>query len=90
MNEAKTTTNPGGDALHRLKANLGSVIRGKDGAIDLLLVALLADGHVLVEDVPGTGKTTLAKALALSLEAKFSRIQFTPDLLPTDIVGGMM
>ena len=90
MNEAKTTTNPGGDALHRLKANLGSVIRGKDGAIDLLLVALLADGHVLVEDVPGTGKTTLAKALALSLEAKFSRIQFTPDLLPTDIVGGMI
>jgi MoxR-like ATPase len=76
--------------LAKLKANLGRVIRGKEGVIDLLLVALLADGHVLIEDVPGTGKTTLAKALALSLKAKFSRIQFTPDLLPTDIVGGMV
>ncbi len=80
----------GKDYLAKLKANLGRVIRGKEGVIDLLLVALLADGHVLIEDVPGTGKTTLAKALALSLKAKFSRIQFTPDLLPTDIVGGMI
>ena len=78
------------DLVAKLKANLGRVIRGKEGVIDLLLVALLADGHVLIEDVPGTGKTTLAKALALSLKAKFSRIQFTPDLLPTDIVGGMI
>lgn len=80
----------GKDLLAKLKANLARVIRGKEGVIDLLLVALLADGHVLIEDVPGTGKTTLAKALALSLKAKFSRIQFTPDLLPTDIVGGMI
>jgi len=78
------------DLLAQLKANLGRVIRGKEAVIDLLIVALLADGHVLIEDVPGTGKTTLAKALALSLKAKFSRIQFTPDLLPTDIVGGMI
>jgi MoxR-like ATPase len=78
------------DLLAKLKANLGRVIRGKAAVIDLLIVALLADGHVLIEDVPGTGKTTLAKAMALSLKAKFSRIQFTPDLLPTDIVGGMI
>ncbi len=76
--------------LASLKANLGAVIRGKSEVIDQLLVAMLADGHVLIEDVPGTGKTTLAKALAVSLKARFARIQFTPDLLPTDIVGGMI
>jgi MoxR-like ATPase len=78
------------ETLVRLRENLAAVIRGKDEAIGQLLVALLADGHVLIEDVPGTGKTTLAKALAVSLAARFSRIQFTPDLLPTDIVGGMV
>ncbi len=78
------------DGLLRLKGNLGDVIRGKEGVIDQLLIALLADGHILIEDVPGTGKTTLAKALAVSLTAGFSRIQFTPDLLPTDIIGGMV
>jgi MoxR-like ATPase len=76
--------------LARLKENLSAVIRGKEEAINQLLVALLADGHALIEDVPGTGKTTLAKALAVSLSARFSRVQFTPDLLPTDIVGGMI
>ncbi len=76
--------------LVALKANLQMAIRGKDEALDLLLSALLAGGHVLIEDVPGTGKTTLAKALALSLDARFARIQFTPDLLPTDILGGMV
>jgi len=73
-----------------VRDNLRKVIRGKDAAIDLLLTGVLAGGHVLLEDVPGTGKTTLAKALALSLRARFSRIQFTPDLLPTDILGGMV
>ncbi len=78
------------EELEKLRKNLGAVIRGKTETIDQLLVALLADGHVLIEDVPGTGKTTLAKALAISIKARFSRIQFTPDLLPTDIVGGMI
>ena len=76
--------------LERLRGNLAAVIRGKAEAIEQLLTAVLADGHVLIDDVPGTGKTTLAKALALSLQARFARIQFTPDLLPTDIVGGMI
>ena len=78
------------DEPARLKAQLQRVIRGKEAVINLMLTALLAEGHVLIEDVPGTGKTTLAKALALSLAARFSRIQFTPDLLPTDILGGMI
>ena len=74
----------------RIARNLQQVIRGKDDVIDLLLVALCSAGHVLIEDVPGVGKTTLAKALAASIQADFRRIQFTPDLLPTDITGGMV
>ena len=73
--------------LDRLRDELSAVIRGKTAALDLLLVALLADGHVLIEDVPGVGKTTLAKALARAMQIEFSRIQFTPDLLPADILG---
>ncbi len=74
--------------LHRaLSENIAQVIQGKDDAIDLLLLCLIAEGHLLVEDVPGVGKTTLAKALATSIHADFGRIQFTPDLLPTDVVG---
>ena len=70
-----------------LKENLERVIYGKSGCIDVLVVALLAGGSVLIEDVPGVGKTTLAKALAKSIDAKYRRIQFTPDLLPADILG---
>ncbi|HSN75106.1 MAG TPA: MoxR family ATPase [Anaerolineae bacterium] len=75
------------DTAALLQANVGQVIVGQEAMVELLLVALLADGHVLIEDVPGTGKTTLAKALARSLDLSFARIQFTPDLLPSDVTG---
>jgi MoxR-like ATPase len=71
----------------RVKENVARVIVGKEGVVELLLVALFCEGHVLLEDVPGIGKTTLAKSLARSLGASFQRIQFTPDLLPSDITG---
>ncbi len=75
-------------AIHgRLVANIARAIQGEPDAIDLVLLALIAEGHVLVEDVPGVGKTTLAKALATSIDCAFGRVQFTPDLLPTDVVG---
>ena len=76
--------------LSLVRDNLCHVIRGKDPVIEMVLVALCSNGHVLIEDVPGVGKTTLAKALARTIRGEFRRIQFTPDLLPTDIVGGMI
>ncbi len=71
----------------RLEENVGRVIVGKSEVVELLLVALLTEGHILLEDVPGTGKTTLARTLAASLGGSFRRIQFTPDLLPSDVTG---
>ena len=75
------------DQLDRLRTNIRRTIKGKDEAIDQVLVCLLAGGHLLLEDLPGLGKTTLAYSLARSLDCTFSRIQFTSDLLPTDVTG---
>lgn len=75
------------NVLNRLRENICKVYLGNGQAVDLLLVGLLARGHVLIEDVPGVGKTVLAKALAKSIDCRFSRIQLTPDLLPSDVLG---
>ena len=71
----------------QMKENVSKVIVGKGNVTDLILTALIAGGHVLLEDVPGTGKTMIAKSFAKSIDAEFARIQFTPDLLPSDITG---
>ena len=80
VNEVKTIA-------ERIRAEIAKAVVGQDGAVDLLLTALFAGGHLLLEDNPGTGKTSLAKALARSVEGTVTRVQFTPDLLPGDITG---
>jgi MoxR-like ATPase len=89
MTPSPSLLNPGSCQMkvEQLRHNLHRIVKGKDEPIDLLLIALLAGGHALLEDVPGVGKTTLAKALASSIDAAFQRIQFTPDLLPADVTG---
>ena len=75
------------DFGQRLTTNLEKVIIGKKNALDLVVIGLLSQGHILIEDVPGVGKTVLARSLAKSVDSKFSRIQFTPDMLPSDVTG---
>ena len=73
--------------ISSIRENIGKVMVGSEETINLLLTALIAEGHVLIEDVPGMGKTVLAKSLAKSVSLEFNRIQFTPDLLPSDVTG---
>ncbi len=75
------------EVAEKVKANIGRVIVGKEDVIDLVLVAMFSDGHILFEDVPGIGKTTLAKSIARSIGCSFRRIQFTPDVMPSDVTG---
>ncbi|MBI9049517.1 MAG: MoxR family ATPase [Anaerolineaceae bacterium] len=75
------------NTITKLKDNLGKVIIGKDRSIDLVIVGLLCQGHLLIDDVPGVGKTVLARSLAKSIDCEFKRIQFTPDMLPSDLTG---
>src|SRR5476651_1018023 len=78
---------PTQEKVSALRTAIGQTIKGKEETIELAVVALLAEGHLLIEDVPGVGKTTLGHALARSLDCKFHRIQFTSDLLPSDVLG---
>ena len=93
MTTASTVTAESGvnrshaDTIDRIGANVGRVIIGKDSAVRLAMVALLSRGHVLVEDVPGVGKTMLARSIAITTGCDFKRVQFTPDLLPSDVTG---
>jgi MoxR-like ATPase len=87
VNQYRLDLQPMQDITDRIKEAAGSIIVGQHETIELLLAALLADGHVLIEGVPGVAKTLMAKTLARLIDADFSRIQFTPDLMPSDVVG---
>ncbi|ARZ63243.1 magnesium chelatase [Bacillus thuringiensis serovar brasilensis] len=78
------------DILKAVKNNIAQIIVGNDAAIELVMIALVANGHILLEDVPGTGKTSLAKSLARSIDGKFQRLQFTSDTLPGDVILAFM
>src|ERR671934_1895033 len=83
----KTVDMPTTEKISALRESIAKIIKGKQETIDLAIVTLLAEGHLLIEDVPGVGKTTLGHALARSLACEFHRIQFTSDLLPSDVLG---
>ncbi len=85
--QVKPQASPHAEALARVQQAVQGVIRGKDDAVELALVALVARGHLLIEDVPGVGKTTLAHSLARSFNCTFQRVQFTSDMLPSDVIG---
>ena len=87
LSTPEPTTHSGRELYQRLARNIQTVVKGQNDSIRKLLAAFFSGGHVLLEDYPGTGKTTLAKALASSIDINFKRIQFTPDLLPSDILG---
>src|SRR3954453_8768975 len=86
----ETAVNPAVAKLHEVRSEIGKVIVGQQNVVDGVLICLLASGHVLLEGVPGLGKTTLLRTLARALNLHYSRIQFTPDLMPADIVGSMI
>jgi MoxR-like ATPase len=90
MNEATAGTDIGSQALravNAMRAEVGKALLGQGAIIDQVLIALLAGGHVLIEGVPGLGKTLLVRALAKTFDGRFARIQFTPDLMPADVTG---
>ena len=87
MEEQRTDLTQFAERIELLRQQISTVIVGQEENIDLLLTAVLANGHVLLEGVPGVAKTLLARLLAKLIDAKFSRVQFTPDLMPSDVLG---
>src|SRR5439155_8385982 len=85
--QARATGITGAEAVRRIAENLALVVRAPEETLRLVVLCLVAEGHLIIEDFPGVGKTMLAKALARSVDCSFSRIQFTPDLLPSDVTG---